>query len=80
MSTNIAHCEVAISKKLNSRKQKCGNQIFELDKARSAVRKVQAPEKGVFLLKSTLFETRIFQFFIVFHSNVFLNFGLKVCR
>ena len=43
LSNNIAHCEVVISKKLNSRKQKCGNQIFKLDKARSAVSKGAIP-------------------------------------
>ena len=81
LSTNIAHCEVAISKKLNSRKQKCGNQIFKLDEARSAVSKGARPWKRcLFPEIYTAWNTDFQQFFIISHSNVFLNFGLKVCR
>ena len=81
LSTNIAHCEVAISKKLNSRKQKCGNQIFKLDEARSAVSKGASPWKGcLFPEIYTAWNTDFQQFFIISHSNVFLNFGLRVCR
>ena len=41
---------------------------------------VQVPEKGVFFLKSTWLETRIFSSFSLFPIQTLLNLGLKVCR
>ena len=67
--------------KLNSRKQKCGNQIFKLDETRSAVYKGASPSKGCLFPEIYIAWNRDFQqFFMISHSNVFLNFGLKVCR